>query len=277
LPPLVRAAWVAAAACAAVALVLVGRASQHHAQQGRVYATTAGQRETVTLADGTRFSLGPESRLRVPVDFGVRTRAVDLEGEGYFRVVHDTRHPFAVRAANAVVTDVGTAFDVRAYADDGAVRIAVAEGEVGVVADRAAGMPPVRMPPVRMPPVRMPPVRMPPVPTSLGAGDVAVVGNTTIAVTHGVDVAALTAWTDGTLVFRETPLRVVVRDLARSYGADVTLGDPSLADVPFTATLPEEALSKTVEIVASAVGARVEHAGTQYRLVMPGGTFRVPK
>ena len=86
----------------------------------------------VTLRDGTRLVLWPASRLRIPSDFGLRTRSVELQGEAYFAVVHDASHPFVVTAHGVVTRDVGTAFDIRAYADDPGVRVAVAEGEVAV-------------------------------------------------------------------------------------------------------------------------------------------------
>ena len=65
---------------------------------------------------------------------GGGTREVELEGEAYFAVVHDAARPFAVRAHGAVATDVGTAFDVRAYPEDAGARIAVTEGAVAVTA-----------------------------------------------------------------------------------------------------------------------------------------------
>src|SRR5207253_457823 len=81
----------------------------------REYVTAPGQRLAVSFSDGSRVLLGVASRLRVPRDYGVRTRAVELEGEAYFVVRHDPAHPFLVRTAHGTTEDLGTEFDVRAY------------------------------------------------------------------------------------------------------------------------------------------------------------------
>jgi len=54
-----------------------------------------GQRETVTLADGTQFTLAPGSRLRLAAaDFRAGLgRDVELTGEAYFAVAHDAGAP----------------------------------------------------------------------------------------------------------------------------------------------------------------------------------------
>jgi transmembrane sensor len=64
----------------------------------RVYRTAAGERQRITLGDGTRVTLAPASELLVPWAFGAMTRTVALRGEGFFAVVHDAARPFAVRA-----------------------------------------------------------------------------------------------------------------------------------------------------------------------------------
>ncbi len=212
----------------------------------REYRTAAGQRETVRLPDGTQFTLAPASTLHVPLEYGSHTRAVRLEGEGFFTVVHDAQHPFSVRASNAVATDVGTAFDVRAYAGDDAVRIAIAEGQVDVAIQQGAA--------------RRPPLR---------ARDVATISDTTILVTHDVDLASLTAWASGRLEFHDTPLRDVARDLARWYDLEVEVPSGPTGDVPLTGAFTTEPIDNVISVIASTLGARVQHRGRTVRFLPP--------
>ena len=51
---------------------------------------------------------------------------------------HDAAHPFRVHAHGAQVEDIGTRFDLRAYASDAVVTVAVAEGAVALGRDRSA-------------------------------------------------------------------------------------------------------------------------------------------
>ncbi len=203
----------------------------------REYATAAGQRLSITLVDGTQLTLAPASRVRVAADYarGAAGRELTLEGEAYFAVVHDAAHPFAVRAQGVVARDVGTTFDIRAYPEDAGARIAVADGVVAVVGAACSGLSSVRNPQVH-------------------AGDVASVENGTLAVQHGVDVAALTAWTQGRLVFAGAPLREVVRQLSRWYGVDIAINGTSLGDKPVYGTFDQPSVVPVLDILTRAAG-----------------------
>ncbi len=245
--------WVAIATALVVAwgLGLGVSVSWHRtgrpAAAGRDYTTVTGQRLSVTLADGTRLTLAPASKVHVAAGYGRSGigRAVDLEGEVYFAVVHDAAQPFSVRTRGAVVRDVGTAFDVRAYPEDNAARIAVAEGAVAI-STSAGGA------------VRERPVR---------AGDVATVGRNTVSVQHGVDVEAITGWTAGRLVFDRTPMTEVIAALSRWYGAEIRLGSPSLANQRVSGVVEQASVAPALAWLAPAVGARVDRAGDAYVLV----------
>src|SRR5262249_39783634 len=121
----------------AVGAVLDQRAAREQARHTppppvatREYRTGRGQRASGTLADGSAFQLGPMSVLRVPGTYPAPNRAVELEGGGYFNVVHDEKHPFSVRTARTMVRDIGTRFIVRGRPDEHRVEVAIAEGKV---------------------------------------------------------------------------------------------------------------------------------------------------
>lgn len=230
-----------------LALVVLGIATRalRGSHDGREYATAPGERATLMLADGTQLTLAPASRLRVPATYGRGSRDVMLEGEALFTVVHDAARPFAVQAHGTVVQDIGTRFDVRAYASDPAVRIGVAEGQVAI---RPTGAGATR-------------------PSTLGPGDVATVTDTAIVVARAMDVGSLTAWTDGRLVFTHTPLRDALPELERWYDVEVRLADPSLATERLTGSLDRLAAADAFAAVAASIGVRVERQG---RMVILG-------
>src|SRR4029078_4850819 len=88
----------------------------------RVATTGVGERLTIRLADSSVVTIGPVSTIRYSAD--ANARSVALDGIADFNVVHDATRPFRVHAKNAVVTDVGTEFVVRAYAADSGVGVA---------------------------------------------------------------------------------------------------------------------------------------------------------
>src|ERR1051325_1224728 len=124
----------AAAACLAVVIggVAIRAARTPRLPEPQVFASAARQRLNVRLGDGTRVLLAPESRLRLATDFGRQRRDVYVEGEAYFEVQHDSPRPFTVFAANSSTRDIGTAFAVRSYPQDRAVRVVVREGQVAL-------------------------------------------------------------------------------------------------------------------------------------------------
>src|SRR5256886_6694326 len=98
----------------------------------RDYATPKGRRAVFRLLDGTEIMLNADSRLQAPVTFGPRQRDVYLDGEGFFRVVHDAARPFVVHTPGGAVRDIGTRFGIHAYSDAARERVAVVEGAVAV-------------------------------------------------------------------------------------------------------------------------------------------------
>jgi transmembrane sensor len=240
--------WVTVASLVGIAAALVvgvyfGGAAIHvpwseRVGAGREYVTAAGQRESIVLPDGTRFTLGPASRLRLAADYGVSARRVSLDGEAYFEVVHNARRPFVVAARNAVTEDVGTRFVVRAYPGEPGVRVVVAEGAVAVSG------------------------------SVLGRGAIGVVnGQGQLAVTRGANVDAYLGWTRGELSFVNTPIREVLADVGRWYGLDVQVTDSGLARGVLTAAYGDESLDDVLHSLALALGARLERDGSRVRFV----------
>ncbi|BCA62887.1 hypothetical protein HMP09_2121 [Sphingomonas sp. HMP9] len=94
----------------------------------RMFATRAGERTTVTLADGSTVALNGATRLRVVFADGQR-RAELLEGQAFFDVRHDSARPFVVRAGASETRVLGTAFDLDLTRAQ--VALAVYRGAVG--------------------------------------------------------------------------------------------------------------------------------------------------
>ncbi|MBV9880846.1 MAG: FecR domain-containing protein [Gemmatirosa sp.] len=248
-----RLAGLAASAGAAAALG-IGYGRTHRAPAvaagPRTYATVAGERAELRLVDGTRVRIGPRSRLRVASDYGAERRDVYLEGEAYFDVRHDVRRPFTVFAGNASARDLGTAFAVRSYAEDGAVQVVVRSGTVAL-----SGV------------------------GTLGAGDVGrLSADGRSSLRHAGDVAPMLGWLDGRLAFDDARLDRVLVDLRRWYDLDVRLDDSSLAALPFTGTIAEASPDDAVALVAVTLGLRARREGAAIVLErVPGRTPRTPR
>jgi transmembrane sensor len=198
------------------------------------------------LADGSQVMLAPNSVLRRPSDYNERERRLELEGRAYFTVTHDSTRPFTVHTAGVVVYDLGTRFDVSAY-PDGHTDVLVADGKVEVASAPAAQ------------------------PVRLEVGQRARLdARGGLAVRSGVDLARALAWTEGKLVFSDTPLGDVKRQIERWYDVDVRLATAELGALRVTGTFDDEPVTLVLESVAQSLGLDLVRSGDGYRLSRAG-------
>jgi transmembrane sensor len=208
------------------------------------FATHRAQRASVELVDGTRVVLAAASRLRIPADFGGRTRTVHLEGEAYFVVRRDPSRPFVVHTAQSRTEVLGTTFSVRSDREDGGTEVVVAEGRVAVG----------------------PPDSNAEGGVALARGQAARVDAAGRVEVHDqVDIASRLGWTEGRLLFRKTPLYAVRSELERWYDVQIELPDSKLADVEVTATFDNEALEPVLQTLAKLLDLEYTRLGSTVR------------
>lgn len=224
-------------ACAIVALMVTTRraSTDRIPSPSHVYATAAGQQASVTLPDGSRVRLAPESRLTLDARFGAETRTATLTGEAYFDVATGPRAPFIVRAAGTSIRVLGTSFDLRRYAADPATHVAVTTGKIALGnASHTATVP---------------------------AGHLALAGDSSgITVTTG-DPSISSAWIDGQLIFDDTPVRTMLATVGRWYDYDFRLADSVLALRHVGATFRIGESAKTLSAIADLLDVRVTVTG----------------
>ena len=127
--------WMSAAAAAAVVVIAVAAAwlaGLRLPEAGRFqsYANHTGDVAVLHLEDGTQVWLQDGTELRYAVGKGDGERIVRLDGEAYFDVSHDARHPFVVETRELAIRVLGTAFNVRALAGDPFTEVVLERGAV---------------------------------------------------------------------------------------------------------------------------------------------------
>jgi transmembrane sensor len=215
----------------------------------REIRTGPGQRAMLDLSDGTRATLGPESRLRIPASFqaGEGPREVELVGEGYFVVHHDSTRSFRVQTTAGIAEDLGTAFVVTAHPETRGMQVVVTEG---VVALRRIGSGATAPPLV-----------------TLTRGNLARLDSSgTATVTTVVNPSAYAAWTSGEIRFDGTPLRDALPVLSRWYGLDLRLGDAPLADRRITASFTDKSPDEVLDALSLLLRLRLDRSGDSITL-----------
>lgn len=195
------------------------------------FVTDTLETATARLEDGSVVRLAPRSRLRV--SSGGKAREVWLDGEGYFAVAHDARRPFRVHTRAGSVEVLGTRFDARV--EGSGLRVVVTEGVVALTAGTRRVL--------------------------VRAGHVATVGEDAIPVITAVaDPTALLQWMDNALIFHNTPMRDVARELELRYGIRVLLPDSAVASRRVTAWFSQQDAAHVIAAVCTAVEAHCTFA-----------------
>ncbi|MEL7585848.1 MAG: FecR domain-containing protein [Prolixibacteraceae bacterium] len=184
----------------------------------------AGEKSKVVLVDGTQVWLNSQTILNYNAS---EPRSVKLEGEAYFDVAKDRKHPFEVMTASGLkVTVLGTKFNLRSFANENRVETTLEEGEViitGVDAER---------------PVRLEPGQQ--------AGfDIR---NKQFHIKN-VSPDIYSVWKNNELRFTDTSFRDLVPRIERWYGINVDL-DPAISITDrFTMTIKTESLRELLTMM----------------------------
>ncbi len=203
-----RFAGVALAAAAALAVAFITLRPRQAVEN---FATAVAQRQTHTLADGTRIELNARTSLRFE-ETATERRVRLAGGEALFAVAKDPAKPFIVETPAGSVRVTGTTFSVRNdTAGAVSLEVLVVEGSVQVRPSDPTG-------------------KHTGEPYSLKAGDRLLAGM------HGVDVRALPAaaienalaWRTGQAIFEDVPLSEAAACFARYHGRRIEVA-PAIA------------------------------------------------
>lgn len=193
-----------------------------------LYTVNPGVKGDVLLPDGSRVRLNSASSLRCPERFAAESRVVELSGEGFFEVVGNPDWPLFVKTTKGVTVKVtGTKFNVSAYEDDEALKLTLVEGNVTLIHDASDRHFDVR-----------PNEEM-----------VFYTGRKVQPLKKAVDVQPAIVWKDGILLFENARMDGVVKKLERWYGVSITVQDPAILSMQFTASFESESLSQVLQLL----------------------------
>lgn len=97
-------------------------------QEYRELVVDHGRNAEVVFQDGTTVTLNAGSRLRYPTQFQSSRREVFLEGEAFFEVKKDKKHPFIVHLDKGDVEVLGTVFNVNTFKKQ--IDVVLLEGKI---------------------------------------------------------------------------------------------------------------------------------------------------
>lgn len=184
-----------------------------------------GTRSHFVLPDGTDVWLNSGSKLAYYVEMNERSdRKVKLSGQAYFQVTHDESHPFIVETSELNICVLGTVFDVADYPEDQVFTATLQQGAIAITNRDGKEI------------------------TRLAPGEQAVLNkNSRKLIVASVDAARFSAWKEGKLVFKETRLEEVAKQLERWFNCSIQIAPDLLnSDIEYTATIENETLDEVL-------------------------------
>ncbi|OGX91795.1 FecR family protein [Hymenobacter coccineus] len=218
-------------------------------------ATGPGKHRTLTLPDGSVVVLNGNSTLTTAARWTTKTpREVWLTGEGYFRVAHlaprartdiagaPASVKFVVHAGGLTISVLGTQFDVNSR--PAGTKVVLSSGRVAV--DRPAWLTRENL--------LMQPGDL--VETSVAQPGLA---------RRRVQPALYSAWTQGQLRFRQTPVREIVQLLRDAYSLRVDVSDPTILRQTITGDVSANNLDLLLPALAKSLDIQVTRTGDLVR------------
>lgn len=192
-----------------------------------------GKRFTLYLSDGTKVDLNSGATFKYPQQFiaGKLNREVYVEGEAYFEVSKDRKHPFLVHSNNLTVKVLGTHFNFRAYNQEKSTSVVLAEGAVEVKSVSEGRT------------------------INLKADQMAVFNKkSNTLLKEDVFAENYTAWIDGRLIFRKVPLDFILEALERHFNVEIENQSTILKNSPLNANFGNDDLEKVMKYLEDDFG-----------------------
>lgn len=201
-----------------------------------------GERSTVLLPDGSMIKLNSDSRLKLASDFRSGNRTIDLQGEAFFKVAHDSRHPFTVKTGGLNVQVLGTVFNVSNYPGDSLITTFLQSGKVKISTEFSDNV-----------------ILNPKEAYSYNR------------VTHEssktkMQDLRMTDWTKGILTIDGEKIGELAKKLERRFDVNIAFGDKEVADHVYTGSIKDEDINTVLAALEFASSIRYERNGNKITL-----------
>lgn len=164
--------------------------------QTHILTVPRGESFKVVLCDGTEVWLNANTNFVYPTVFVGNERVVTLEGEAYFKVTKDSKHPFIVKTPNVQTRVLGTEFNIRSYTPED-THVVLINGKVEVSNAEGGSF------------------------TRLYPGEDAHLQSDGNFLLTEVDLDSYVYWKDGYFYFDDVTLKDIMQNLGRWYNVNI--------------------------------------------------------
>ncbi len=215
-----------------------------------------GSRTKVSLPDGSKVWLNGGSNLKFSNTFNKSDRIVTITGEGYFDVTHNKHLPFVVNTREIRIKVLGTAFNIKAYPDDGLVETTLERGSLAIEKLTVEGK---SIPQTVLEPNQRATFIKNEGKVHLSDVDKKATENIQketiqpvkeqLLISKKIDTQIFTSWKDDKLVFRNEPFESLTIKLERWYGVKIEIENEEIKKYHFNGTFEKETIHDVLNII----------------------------
>ena len=225
--------------------------------------TPRARQVQLVLPDGSNVWLNASSSITFPAAFSEKERRVEITGEVYFEIAKDKTKPFIVHTSSSTpgipgmiggmdVQVLGTHFNINAYSEEGIIKTTLLEGLVKVTAPnpyKGKGIETAFLKPGQQ--------------AALITGNAG--GNLeaqNLKVISNADVTAAVAWKNGLIVFDNSDIKAILRQISRWYDVNI-LYEENIPSEEIKGTIPRKMkLSEALHALELSSGLKFNYNGT---------------
>lgn len=160
-----------------------------------ILITGHGSQFQLMLADSSHIDLSADSWVRFDNIPKAKERRMELSGEAYFKVTHDSGKPFFVKVNDAEIEVIGTEFNISFFKKGNIIKTSLVEGSIKLRANNDTKV--------------------------LSPGETATVIPGRPIKTASDDINKITGWHKGEFVFNNDSITTVMNELSRWYDIEV--------------------------------------------------------
>lgn len=204
---------------------------------------TGNHVDSVKLSDGSFVRIAKNSEFRYPVRFNGSTREVALiKGQAFFEITKDKKHPFKVNMNESNVTVLGTSFNI--HLSDTSIVLGVKTGKVQFLPYKNA------------------------VASILTAGQ-AIAYDVKRHELESRSVQNQDAWIKDELIFVDTSLDEVCKQLSTYYGIEIELDDHKHKAKKLNAHFKNQPLEDVLMVLTETYNLKIKKEPTKINLITP--------
>jgi ferric-dicitrate binding protein FerR (iron transport regulator) len=247
---------IAVAAAILIAATSTWYITTQRQETGNEIIAKKGSKTRTILPDGSTVWLNAGSSLQYDPNFSGPIREVTLQGEAYFDIVKQPQKPFIVHAGNINIKVLGTAFNVKSYAEEKTIETTLIRGLVQITREGGNKEAPVYLHPnqkiilLRAPPAEAIAADKKEEANALHTKNPGIINlDSNLSEKERFE----TAWVYNRLEFRGETFEELAQKLERWYNITIHFEEAQVRKLEFNGSLENETVEQAFAALAAAV------------------------